>query len=248
MTRGSSVHRRSRRLGLAALVLAAGLSGCGVNLLPGLGTPADVYDLTPKSTFPEGLPKVSWQLVVEEPFGSRAVDTDRIVVRPTDYQVSYFKGARWSDRAPRLVQTLLVESFENTRSITGVGRQAIGLRGNYDLKSELREFHAEYQLGGAVPVVYVRLNFKVVRQPSALIIGSETFERRVEAAGDSMPAIVAAFDDALGAVLKRSVVWTIETVEAFEEANGRTGVGTRSRETEALELLPLPPVPSGAGS
>jgi cholesterol transport system auxiliary component len=46
----------------------------------------------------------------------------------------------WVDTAPRLVQTLLVESFENSRKIIGVGRQSVNLRTDYALIIDLREF------------------------------------------------------------------------------------------------------------
>ena len=43
-----------------------------------------------------------------------------------------------------MVQTLMVESFDNFRCVVSVGRDTIGLRADYVLKSELREFQAEY--------------------------------------------------------------------------------------------------------
>jgi ABC-type uncharacterized transport system auxiliary subunit len=54
-----------------AVVIAATLAGC-TGMLPGQGPPADVYTLTPKSTFARDLPRVDWQLVVEEPLAAAA--------------------------------------------------------------------------------------------------------------------------------------------------------------------------------
>ena len=59
--------------------------------------------------------------------------------------------------------TLLVESFENTGKIVAVGRQAIGLRSDFNLKSELREFQAEYFGGAKIPTVRVRINTKLIK-------------------------------------------------------------------------------------
>ena len=92
----------------------------------------------------EDLPHVSWQLVVEEPSAAGGLATQRIALRTNLLELDYFAGSRWTEGAPRLVQTLLVESFENTGRIVAVGRQSIGLRSDFNLKSELREFQAEY--------------------------------------------------------------------------------------------------------
>ena len=136
---------RGRRAALATLI-ALGLAGCtGLATLKSVTEPTDLYDLTPKSTYSADLPKVEAQLVVEEPTAASAVDTDRIAVRPNDFQVQYFPRARWVDRAPALVQTMLVESFENTGKVAAVGRQAIGLSADFTLVTDLREFQAEVE-------------------------------------------------------------------------------------------------------
>ncbi len=209
----------AKRIKSAALCTMMGLltAACGSLLnLPGTGPAPDLYDLSPKSTFEEGLPVASYQLVVEEPVASRALDSDRIAIRTSPLELKYYAGARWSDRAPSLVQTLLVESFENSGLIVAVGRQAIGLRGDYDLKLELREFHAELYGDTSTPTVRTRLNVKIIRQPSASIIASETFERTAEAESDSIPNVVNAFDEALGSTMKRVVGWTLKSIEAYE--------------------------------
>ena len=212
MTRRRSLARFLRWWSGAALALflAAGLTACG-QFIPGTGPAPNLYNLTPKSTFRPDLPKVDWQLVVEEPLAAGGLDTNRIALRPSATELKYFGGVRWVERAPRMVQTLLVESFENTGKIVAVGRQAIGLRSDFNLKSELREFQAEYIGGRSVPVIRVRLNAKIVRQPRLVIIASRNFERAVPAADNSMPAIVAAFDKALDKVLRQLVEWTLLT-------------------------------------
>ncbi len=202
---------RAVRLG-AVLALALLVPGCGGNLL-GLpeGPAPDIYTLTPKSTFDNDLPKVKWQLVVDQPTAARGLDTDRIALHPEPTEIKYYAGARWTDRAPDMVQTLMLESFENTGKIVAVGRQTIGLRSDFNLVSDLREFQAEYTKGNDIPSVRVRINVKIVKQPRQQIIASNNFERVVEAKGPSVNDVVLAFDDALGKVLRRVVEWTLVT-------------------------------------
>lgn len=189
------------------LALAVGISaGC---VAPGQAEPPNLYDLSPKSTFAEDLPKADWQLVVETPVAAAALNTPRIALKRGPAKVDYYDRAAWTDVAPQLVQTLIIESFENTKKIISVGREDANLRSDYLLKPELREFQAEYTSGGA-PVANVHINVKLVKMPQRTIIAGENFQFKATASGDNMSAIVEAFDEALGKVLKRLVEWTIQ--------------------------------------
>ncbi len=211
MTPFSGIAVYSRALNLAALcLLLPALGGCE-GVLPFTGPAPNLYTLTPKSRFKEGLPTVKWQLVVEEPVAAGGLNIVRIATKSKPTNLNYFAGAQWTERAPQMIQTLLVESFENSGRIISVGRQAIGLRSDYNLRSELREFQAEYGKANQAPVVRVRLNVKIIKQPRRSIIASENFEAKVPATSARMDDIIKAFDTALGKVLRRTVEWTLET-------------------------------------
>ncbi len=199
--------RRRRRPGWQAAAFTLVLAGC--NILPKVSEPVDLYTLTPKTTYGGDVPKVDWQLVVEEPVAAAGIDTARIALSHTPFTLEYYADAAWTDNAPAMVQTLLIESFESTGSIVAVGREAIGLRPDYVLKTDLREFQAAYEGSKAIPVVVVRMNAKLVEMPQRRIIASNTFEERVPAAGTTFPDVLAAFDEALGQVIKGIVVFTL---------------------------------------
>ena len=205
MTRG-----RFRRIGatlLAATVLAA---GCDTAFLPGSSEPAQLYVLTPKSTYPEDLPMVDWQLTVELPIAQAGLNVARIALRRSPITLEYYARANWIDTAPIMVQTLLVESFENSGKIVSVGRQSISLRPDYVLITDLREFQAEYFTDGP-PEIRVRLNAKLVKMPERVIIGTRTVQRPARSRGTDLESVIAAFNTALGRVLKEIVVWTLRT-------------------------------------
>ena len=108
-----------------------------------------------------------------------------------------------------MVQTRIVNSFENSHKIVAVARESIGLRANYVLQSDLRNFEAMY-FYGKPPIAHVRIVAKLVRMPDRQIIGVATFERCVRARADKVPKVVEAFDQALGSVMKRLVAWTLK--------------------------------------
>lgn len=206
----------SLRPGLAAAAMAAAFLLGGCHLLAAADSaaePNDLYTVTPKSTFDSDIPDVLWQLAVEVPAAAANLNTGRIAIAMTPTSSDYYAKAAWTDRAPLMVQTRIVDSFENTRRIVAVARETIGLRANYVLLPDLRNFEAMYFYGGA-PVVHVRIISKLVRMPDRQIIGVAAFERCVRAREDKVPKVVEAFDQALGSVIKRLVSWTLRTPPA----------------------------------
>lgn len=210
------------RLVCAALALLAAplLAGCaGLATLGAATEPIQLYDLTPKSTYDPDLPRVTSQLVVEEPTAASSVNTDRVAVKPNAYQVEYFPTARWVDRAPLMVQTRLVESFENTGKVGSVGRQAIGLSSDFTVVSELREFQAFVAEEEDGPLsVLVQLNMKIVQQPQGLIVASQSFGQEAEAESDEILDVVAAFDRALGETMQDAVEWTVRRIAEITDS------------------------------
>jgi cholesterol transport system auxiliary component len=219
-----------RILLIAALCL--GSAGC-VEFPGAKDEPPRLYVLTPKSTFPKDLKPVNWQLLVEAPISPAGLNTARIALQDSPIELRYFQLANWTDFAPKMVQALIIESFENSGKIISVGREQIGLRSDFVLKTELREFQAEYDtrlpdgtkvLGpnADAPWARVRINIKLVKMPQREIIATQTFERRVRAAENTMSEIIGAFDAALGRTLKSIVVWTLKTGEKRKETRRRS--------------------------
>ncbi len=195
-----------RRNVLSVLAVALLAAGCA---LPGGGEPPQLYTLTPKSTFDATVPRVDWQLTIERPIAAAGLNSQRIALQRTPLTLDFYARANWTDMAPQLVQTLLIESFENSGKIRAVSRETTQLRADYVLFTELREFQAEYDKPGQPPQVHVRLNGKLVRMPDRTIVANQTADRLIRAEKADLESIVLAFDDALGKVMKQMVEWTL---------------------------------------
>ena len=186
------------------MLLGAGavLGGCGV--IPKVNNPVPLYTLSAVTQFDRSLPKVDWQLVVGTPVASADLDTTRIALTRSPGVIEYFAKGAWADNAPILLQDKLIESFEASGAIVAVGRDAVGLRPDYVLQSELRDFQAE--ISGDAPTAHLRLTAKLVRMPDRRIVANITIEQKVAAAGNSLPQIVGAFDRAAGEAFQEAVV------------------------------------------
>jgi cholesterol transport system auxiliary component len=181
--------------------------------------PPRLYDLTPKSTFADGLPTVPGRVSVEVPTATAGLNSARIALRPTPTTLEYYAGARWVDVVPVMIQNLLLESLDNTGRIDVLGREVVGVRADLALLTHVREFQAEYDTPGA-PLVRVRLQARLIRLPRRLSVAATSEEFTVRASSTSLPAIVEAFDEAFGKALKRIVEWAV-----IEAAAAQTEVG-----------------------
>ena len=180
----------------------AALAGCTV--IPRVNDPVPLYTLSAVAQFNRTLPKVDWQLVVGTPVASADLDTTRIALTRSPGVIEYFAKGAWADNAPVLLQDKLIESFEASGAIAAVGRDAVGLRPDYVLQSELRDFQAE--LGGSKPTAHLRLAAKLVRMPDRRIVATANIDQRVPADGGSLPQIVDAFDRAASEAFEQVVV------------------------------------------
>ena len=198
---------------LLAIALCTSLSGC-ISLISE-PDPITVYSLRAK---PPGdtamLPKVPWSLTIIRPNSTSILDSNRIAVRPEANILQVYQGANWSDSLPDLMQSVLVESFEDSGAIATVSRQNSGVPAEVALLIDIRQFEAVYEAGSKIPSVVLQLHAKVLEYPSNRVIAVKTFHAKIPSASKEVPDVVQAFDQGLSALSVEIMSWTL--------ANGRS--------------------------
>jgi cholesterol transport system auxiliary component len=175
-------------------------------------TPPQLFRLQPARSEAADLPAVPWQLIVSEPIAPQGFDTTRIALSRSPVRRDYFADSAWTDRAPAMIQGLIIESFENTGKILAVGRLPGDLRADYALQTELRDFEAQYADANAgLPKIHVRIEARLIRLQDREIAATMSFAAEGTPARNDIDSIIAGFDDALGDVLNRLVAWTLRT-------------------------------------
>jgi cholesterol transport system auxiliary component len=197
--------RSSRRL--VTGLLLTGLAGCSGWF--GGSAPAHLYRVTPASTYPPNLPHRSVQLLIDLPLAPAGLDTSRIALSRSAISIDYFADSEWADRVPLLVQTALVQSFDNSKAVNAIDRESASLRADFLLNPEISHFEAVYDSPNGAPEAWVSINVRLVNPAGRGIVAQASFEHRRRASANNMPAIISAFDDALGEVMKAIVVWTV---------------------------------------
>jgi cholesterol transport system auxiliary component len=202
----STLLHRSAALALAALVLT--LAGCG-GLLSNPET-RRLYQVTSVSSFAAGLPHAAVQLTIGPVEAPAGLDTNRIALSRAPLSLDYYADVSWSDRAPAMVRTTLLESLQNSGAFKAVGSDSFNLRSDYLLKTELRNFEAVYDSPGPGPTATVVLGLTLVKLPGDAVVGQTVIRERQAAASNEIPEIVGAFNTAIGRALQQAVGWTAD--------------------------------------
>ncbi len=162
-------------------------------------------------------PNVDWSLLVAKPAASEWLDSERISVRPGTGNVQVYKGASWSDAVPDLVQTALLRGFEDSQKILTVGRPGGGVKGRFQLVTEIRAFESDYATGS--PVAVLELQAKLVDGHDGAVVAARNF-RDTEAAGtEDVDAVVGAMSRVLDRTTAQVVGWTLVEGDRHAHAN-----------------------------
>jgi cholesterol transport system auxiliary component len=141
------------------------------------------------------------QLAISRPDATLPTDSDRIVVRADTLSVAYLTGAQWADKLPALVQSRLIESFQNAHLLRAVGRP--GMLADFSLQTSIRRF----ELDAARSEATVEISAQILGQ-SGRIIAGRLFSGTVPVASSDPAVVAAALDAALARVMRDIVIWT----------------------------------------
>lgn len=193
-----------RLLSILSVVALAALSGCGV--LTGPREDFAIYSLAPPIARSQDTP-VDWQLLLEEPHVSDLLDGFRIIVAPTPSERQVFKGARWVERTPSMLQGIWLRAFEADGRLPGAARSGTGVRADLMLSTDVTDFQASQRVDGMI--VEVEVHARLVDPRDRRIRAREIFRAEVPATGNDAAAVVPAFEAALAEINPGIVAWTL---------------------------------------
>jgi cholesterol transport system auxiliary component len=212
MTKYLAYLPQSRRGLLVCGALALLLSGCS-GLIGPSGPPPQIYVLAPDLHPLNDVPQVSWQLAVGTPDASESLDATRIALH-RGAMMDYYADARWTDSVPALIQAKLVETFEKSGKIRAVAATSDAVRADYLLEATLRDFQANYSGTTGAPTIAVDIVVRIIKVGRSDIVATRDFHQESPAARNDIPSVVAAFNQASGAVLEEIAGWTLRTAGA----------------------------------
>ena len=203
------MSKLDRRFLLLAGASAVALAACS-NIV-GPPEPPPLYVLRPPVPPAGGGARVGWQLSVVVPEAPDSLDTNRIVLQHPNQTMDYYADAEWPDRLSLLVQSALLDAFGATNRIAAVGRDTDGLKSDYLLETDIRDFEAIYETEDTAPSVVVRIDAKIVNAHTRAIVKSFNARSEVDAGANTVPSVVTAMNQALGEVMDKIVGWALTT-------------------------------------
>jgi cholesterol transport system auxiliary component len=202
---GLSFFRRGdwRASGLAVLPLVAVLAtGCGSK------ASNDTFDLsiTPSGSGPAARNR---QILVTEPTALKSLDSEQVVVRVSPSEIQYLANSQWGDRLPRMVQSKLVEAFENSGKLGGVGKPGQGLAIDYQVVTDIRSF--EVDTSGA-DVANVEISVKILNDRNGTVRAQQVFRASAPVSGSDSRSFIAGLDRAFAIVGAEIVEWSLRVI------------------------------------
>jgi cholesterol transport system auxiliary component len=197
---------RKRRTGVGASIVCISslfLSGC-----LGAGAKDDTFVLSDVAVV-SGPSAKNRQILIPEPTALKALDSEQVVIRLSGAELQYLDKSRWSDRLPKMVQSKLVEAFENTGKLGGVGRPGEGLAIDYQVVSDIRAFEIEADGGNHA---HVEISVKILNDRNGTVKAQRVFSGDAPVAGAGNIAFIKALDTAFSGVTADIVGFTLKAI------------------------------------
>jgi phospholipid/cholesterol/gamma-HCH transport system substrate-binding protein len=171
-------------------------------------TPLPTFDLTPPSVSVQPSKKPAKPLVVAEPTTVVANDTQRITLRESNGGSAFLEDAQWADSAPKLLQSKIIQSFENADFLPAVGRPGDGLDNGYQLLVDLRKFEIEV---ASPPKAEIEFMAKLLTQ-NGKSIESRLFRAEAPVKALDPASATQALDEAFKQSATELVEWTARKI------------------------------------
>ncbi|OJX99179.1 MAG: ABC transporter [Rhizobiales bacterium 63-22] len=200
---GSHAIKSSRAVSVTLLAVLL-LAGCGTT------RPLDTFSLSTPKPSVSTPSRRKLQLLVPTPTALKALDSENIVVSSAPDSIAYLKGAQWGDRLTNIVQSRLVQAYENTGAFGGIGRPGDGLAINYQVLTDLRRFGIKAYASPQEAVVEIAV--KLMNDKNGEVRATRIFHTAVPVTGTGNAAYVRALDAAFEHTTSEIVTWTVSTL------------------------------------
>jgi len=181
-----------RRAVLVAAMLLCG--GCGSLLETDLPVTTN-YVLASAPGASAGVTRSEVDLSIGRPDMAPGLDSERIAVLK-GRQLDYYRGAQWGGRTTEIVQTLLVDSFEDQQLFRSVTAEQSRVSSDYVLDVSVRDFQAEYASDNEAPTAHVTMVVRLIRVSDRQLVQTLAATAESRASDNRLSAVAAAFETA----------------------------------------------------
>jgi len=196
--------RRWARLACVGLIASFGLASCEV-----LKPAPQAYDLNAPSDLSAVRGGTRAQILIPVPSAIRALDSDRIAIKPTANEFSYLAESVWTDQLPKLIQARVIESFDSLARARAVGRPGESLSIDYQLQIDIRAFQQELEGGRRARIEFA---VRLLNERNGRVLARRLISSEIATANDKPTAVVDGLNRALDEVMVDLLSWTFKRI------------------------------------
>jgi phospholipid/cholesterol/gamma-HCH transport system substrate-binding protein len=170
--------------------------------------PKRTFDLTAPNSIPRPKAPPVAQFVVTQPTAIVALQTQQMLMRAEDGELSQIGEALWSDSLPLLIQTKLITSFENAGFVVEVSAPADVLKPKFQVLIDLRAFNIS---AGTDRSATIEFTARIVGEDGHTK-SAKLFRASVPEASNDPAQIAAAFNSAFATIATELIAWTTNAI------------------------------------
>lgn len=159
-----------------------------------------IFFLSDIKEFPAVEGTINTNIIVDEVETNAGLDTEKVAVTNRN-QLSYFDNTFWADNLSDVIRSTLIESLENSNKFKSVTTELNGIRGNYAISINVRDFQIEDNERANVKIVT-----KLISLPKRQVLLAFTSQSSKDANSSSTPDLVNTLNEAFQEVQKDIVV------------------------------------------
>lgn len=146
------------------------------------------------------------RLVIADPTALIVLDTQNIIIKREKSEPDQ-AVPRWADNLPKLIQTRMLQSFENSGFLGSVNRPGDGVTADFQLLIDIRNFQATLTPSSTAEV---ELTAKILDNTGKVVEGK--IFHASQAAGTDDASAIAAMDTIFGKLETEIVTWAVSTI------------------------------------
>lgn len=185
---------------LAAFSLLLTTTACLGSSTP----PPTIYTLRPAKEITQSC-KINSSLRISSPISEQAIDSKRIAILQDGGKFDYYTGAKWAASPSEMMQSILVDAFEQSGALKSVSSDEESISADYILLTDIRDYEVK---NSAAPEVKIKLVTKLISAKDRKVIADIPIEKSITPDANKMEAIVAAFNrgstDAASDIVQKS--------------------------------------------
>ncbi|MDF1775819.1 MAG: ABC-type transport auxiliary lipoprotein family protein [Rhizobiaceae bacterium] len=195
----------SKSISIVALLIGAmALGSCSVIS----GPKNDTFELT-KIAPVKGPNSRRRQIVVTDPSAVKSLDGSNIVVRTSPSAIQYLARSQWNDNLPKLVQQNLIDAFEDSGRLGGVGKPGDGIAVDYLVSPTIRSFEI---ISNGTDTAVVEISVRIINDRNGVVKAQRVFQSTAAAAGVTNADFIDALDRANGKIMNDIVAWALKII------------------------------------